>query len=984
MDDPQTAAIRAMFEGFLQQYRPGSSAVTQAPTAFAVPEQAVAGPSSASAISAPAPPRIAPYISTRIVSEQLANGHPPPPPLDAAAYPILGQAQLSVPMHSNTAQPRLASTSFLTSAQISDANSRRTAAMQAHALPSTQLPLRPAHASTRATSSRLSSSSSAAPASRRRRGPAQPTPTLADARRDDPNNVLSIFSTDVNGNEMVNFVVLVHPATDAVLTHVPRHQKGSFLRELDKLNLRFPFTLPSNTPITSVQERVAAEMEAGHTAWRFGRPSADLAASMVPSELLDLQLLRLKSRRGLVNATTGAFDLQKAPNNESLTLGMMAGSKQYALSEVTVSGKALDIHFIIARDSASCITSVDHGIARRHECVTDTFNTQFSLDHECGRNQSLWIHPGCTCESGSDSEEQVANSLLIEPDNQPHINSRPAQSHDAPMTRHHASEVRHAAFRNTPTPQASPEPEPVNQHVSEARHVTFHNAPTPLASPEPEPIDVDADTDVDLPDVSLPNPPMPSSLRPGRYAAVFEAADLFTAICRRAMRNATGIGAFNIEGNNLVDAASKMVTAVSRCAQANDFTPCLSTNQDFAIRREDGTGWSSGYGPCKEINLAALRWFTDKSEWVISKTAGRYSVALTSKELDDGLFSSHRLLAAKTFGAIVGLSMARGVAPEMLEPALLQLAANNGDAASLSPEFLREFYPELAVMVEEMNNLGYEGNLSSSAAIVAHLATHYDIQPSALRHRSPALHDRFASEMVLVATVGLKGASHPEIREFVAGFNLQCRNGLTLGEIMRSHPNGTSAYICHSLTTVIHDIDSLLPILRIRVPAPTTLVRFNGLIPTDLNTLLLSFLRGTGVPSLLALQAAQRRLSPLVRTQLDKVDDPSFRPRMLCWAATGHPQMMLGENESIEARWVNQGDPYHPDLAVTSEAVSELMNAGKLTFRCCLNEMKIPVLHLDALVAQTYPIGDITSVAQAIESWLFMEILEAIGGNSLL
>ena len=80
--------------------------------------------------------------------------------------------------------------------------------------------------------------------------------------------------------------------------------------------------------------------------------------------------------------------------------------------------------------------------------------------------------------------------------------------------------------------------------------------------------------------------------------------------------------------------------------------------------------------------------------------------------------------------------------------------------------------------------------------------------------------------------------------------------------------------------------------IRYRPPSTSTSAITFASFPTPgttFRTILSNFLRRSGIPSPTLFSDAQSHFSPLV--DLSKIDDPSFRPRMFCWAATGSPSL---------------------------------------------------------------------------------------------
>ncbi|KAF7289553.1 hypothetical protein MKEN_01504100 [Mycena kentingensis (nom. inval.)] len=887
----------------------------------------------AAAASAP----IGEYSSLR----NLARGHPPATSASDASHFILGQAQLGVSMQANRAQPRLPSVlGGVSRAVISDANNRRNDAIATHFPCQPSLPVRPRRSATTTTSS----SASGAVTQRRPRGPRVHEPTLADAAALNPTQPLLIGHM---------------PGAEDDL-HISRRYRGSYLDRAGALGLVHTYQLPSNTAVADVLATAASDMRNHRAAWEFGAPPAELASVLRPAELQPLQLLRIKNKRGGPH-TNNVYRLEPIPHSELglRTLRTLVGDKRFAAPEVTVQERRLDIHFLIALPDATCINAVGSGDMFRHEseCTIDRFNTDFSLDVERGNTQT-YAAPPCTCvPNAEDSESDIELGEVMDMDILGFDDD--ANDHDY-----------------TPAaPSPTPAPSRLTRQSDAANRIDIDDvfsltpaSATAAAAPVP-------------PTVAAAVPLFePYSPPTGQYAAIFRASNVHDAMVREATRGGIGLLPFNVTVASVREGGLHYLQFVGRQALENDFSSALVPGQQVMIRREDNEGYSTGDGTLRDVHSSAWQ-FILKPEFVTPKVSNHFSIAISSPSTDPSIFSSKRILTFKTLGAMCAIAMANGVAPEMVEVGLLWFAMHGGDRRCFQRPFLAEFYPTVLRVLEDLQSAGVAGPLPTN--VVQHLASYHELDAASLTDRTPALQASLLADIPLVCIVSPKGIDNPEVKAFVDGFQLSMRNGFKITDVMHSHPGGAIGFLESTLLSVIHDTSSLHSKLRVQISDGTATLAGVSASSIVIDDILVDFLRGSGVPSQQALDAAMRRIHPLVKDQLNRVDEASFRPRMFCWATTGTTQIRDGEEMVV--RWVMPDDAnaYHPSSR-NAEGVRESMLAGKCSFRTCFKKAFIPVLHLDLLLRSSSFDHGITSVDKAIENWLFIEILEAIGGHGFL
>ncbi|KAJ7809104.1 hypothetical protein B0H13DRAFT_1928140 [Mycena leptocephala] len=304
MDPAGADAIANAFntlQSLVQQYQPGS---------IAGPPQSASQGAVDSASIRPAP--VTSYISTRpprplAYMPLAARGHPNAATtgsLPSSYQPFLGTSSLAVSMAGNSNQLRQSGGTRSRSrdrpscSEISEANSSRNHAIEAHFPPSATIPIR-----------------------RRHRGRAQPTPSLPYADTSAP----SVFEIDPDTNkEHVHIRVHVYLPTSQSNTslYLPFNLADLFDTFLDDNSLRFTYRLPTDTKILSLMSTVANNMSSSPQKWEFQQPSSSLRRHLRTHETVHLQLLGL-SNRGIPRTRDGLVILTRQPIDHELTLSSL-------------------------------------------------------------------------------------------------------------------------------------------------------------------------------------------------------------------------------------------------------------------------------------------------------------------------------------------------------------------------------------------------------------------------------------------------------------------------------------------------------------------------------------------------------------------------------------------------------------------------------------------------------------------------------------
>ncbi|KAJ7613052.1 hypothetical protein FB45DRAFT_842981 [Roridomyces roridus] len=482
--------------------------------------------------------------------------------------------------------------------------------------------------------------------------------------------------------------------------------------------------------------------------------------------------------------------------------------------------------------------------------------------------------------------------------------------------------------------------------------------------------------------------------RPGRFRALFQANNFFSAVCDTASsgrRRHTLV----IQGCDVEDLALKFVAKVKAAAVTGDFTPVLSTERTFNVVAKDGRLVSTGAGIKREVIYTAFRMFSnDAGRWLLPRFDDKCLIATTMPLASARFVSGDRLVDLTVLGFLCALMLMHGIAPEPLSPSLIYFAANGCDPQCLDEAWIGEWHPALRALLNQWKATGPYGDL---APFQAHFATYHDMQIASFNNRDSVQHNQMGKDMLYASIIGPQPPEHDELKAFFTGIRAPCANGFDFMEaslflcwVAHSCPGGPSTYISQIWTSLIHDFQSLEPHLTI-VDLPRQIIdqlagAGSPIRAVDLPLLLTNFLKGRGVPCPTLLDSAKDRLSRLI--PFDTTDSPAFRSRALCWATTGCPHVESEDHKTLTVQFVGPDDTgYHPLTDVRQAG----MKFGQISYRTCFRIARIPVVHLIDLCSRSYPTIDADgneteprTLEQAIKHWLFIEILAGIGGHSMI
>ncbi|KAJ7885139.1 hypothetical protein B0H14DRAFT_2564084 [Mycena olivaceomarginata] len=893
-----------------QQFAPGGPAYQAASTAPAsqpasvAPAAQPAAQLGAALTNTAPPPRATTYTSNRQPLASIlpsARGHPNP-------------------ATTNTNLPRLASgnrsrsADRLTRSEISEANNSRNQAIEAHFPPGPSLAPR-----------------------RRRRGPAQPTPSLPPAET----SIASVLETDhSSGHQHVH-----------IETHVyyPLLSE-SLIAYLDDHNLRFVYRMGLDAKITDVIKQVTQDMALSPRKWSFREPSSSLRHHLRSHETLHLQLLGL-SNRGIPRQRDGLIVLTRHPAISDLTIGDLLTrqhSQTFAKPRLCIRKGRLILNFGTPCDFSR---PIGHHLQGSHwpkhlesSPFLPSYHDALALlsQNEVGEDTSHWVAPECDSDGESEEElEEVESALRWE-------NSVLLSDHDSN-----------------------------NQNLPPT------NCNAPVAAPSSAQVQVSS---------SPSQIPVHSQLwsgdwvpEPGRYRALFEATDFAKTLFETASSGRASTLA--ISGQDVHELAHALIAKIKAAAATNNFAPILAPKRNFSILKPDGLILSSGIGVEREVIYTSFRWFTDhQGAWLLPRFDDRCSIVTTMSLATSAYVSADRRENLVVFGCLTALMLIYGIAPDPLSPSLIHFAANKCELGSLTREFVGEWHPNLKTMLDTWDSIGPTGDITP---FQSHFAIFHDIQIASLASRDLAQHQALGPDLLYTALIGSQPPSHSELQAFFLGLKLPCSNGFDFMQVLRSHPGGSATFLSHTWTSVIHDFDSLKPHLVIAPMSPLLIGEIaqpgSPALTMDLEDLLHRFLQGSGAPCPALLEEAIPRLSKLI--SFDQIDSPAFRSKALCWATTGSPHVEFDDQHHIVIHFVGPDNLGYD----TSLAQLSYMKLGLISFRTCFRVARIPLVYLVDLCSRTYPARDHEgndtepfTLQQAIDHWLLVEILAGIGGHSRL
>ncbi|KAK6974270.1 hypothetical protein R3P38DRAFT_3180112 [Favolaschia claudopus] len=472
-------------------------------------------------------------------------------------------------------------------------------------------------------------------APRRRRGAAQPTPTLP-ARGPPPTLLETVSFVDAAGlrNLRVRVKVLPHSTLNGGEHVLARRLAQSEDRFLSEHNLLHTYVVSETTSVTDLIRMATRSLQDGPYRYRFGSANGPRASRHFPHENLSLYVLSLVNK-GTPRAN-GVSYLTRYPTPVNMLVKDFTAPRNRSkfghptlCVEHTDEGDYLIVPAAIRHPEVQ-FTAEDEGVwPRTHSCLSLRHSQYIDEATEgdfADSDSTDAVTSGGEPEAASDDEDE--NMPDVRPSiSQPHPISLPTQ-------------------RAIASVQAIPREGSLQEFGVPSR--LFASPFTP---------------------------------QPGPHHNVFEAANFLRAVGERANGGTRGIP-FVVEGTDLDSMVASLKNAVGEAVDRDDFTDILSPRRDFRKLHEDGTLLSTGIGVEREV-VHALGLARDFHHYL--------DVAAL-------LVSSVRLRELKILGAVLMLMLLHGMAPDIVSPALFQFAFHGCDLNAITHEFLVEWYPDLPVI----------------------------------------------------------------------------------------------------------------------------------------------------------------------------------------------------------------------------------------------------------------------------------------------
>ncbi|KAJ7254011.1 hypothetical protein B0H12DRAFT_1017236, partial [Mycena haematopus] len=728
-----------------------------------------------------------------------------------------------------------------------------------------------------------------------------------------------------------------------------RNLADSFVAYLDDHNLRYFYRYPADTKIADIAKTVANAMTRSPRKWIFTEPSPSLR-HYLRSETPSLHFLG-PLNRGIPRPKDNCIGLIRQPTNNDLTLAdLFSKANQQTFTKPKLCFRQHRLILNFANREPLFPPRVRQPRSprppRRHSCLPELMHSLFSPANETSQNIRDWVPPDCDSGGETDDEMEAEQSLVVS---------------FLPVSLYRSKYSIGPRYREPPTDS--------DLVSAPSLHIGFllvvfsflliisgdHQLWTSNWVPEP-----------------------------GRYVELFIESDFPKAIFETASSESAPTS-LRVSGQDVTELAFKLIAMIKHAATSQNFTRILSSNRTFNIDNNDGSFLSTGVGIEREVVYTAFSHFTSISHqgiWLLPRFGDRCSIATTMSMSTSSFVNPDRLQDLAVLGCLTALMIVHGLAPEPLSPALIQFVANKCNLQSLTRAFVGEWFPELKTLLESWIAMGPTGDVGP---FQSHFAIYHDIQAgylfpvASLQSRNSAQHEALATHMLYTALIGREPASHSELKAFVNGFRMPCSNGFDFAHVLRSAPGGSSSFISRTWTSMILDFNSLKPYLDLHFISRSAMEDVgadatNPVLDILFPDMLYNFLKGTGIPCPSLFEEAKSRLSPLI--PLDDIDLPSFRSKALCWAATGSPHIEL--DKQIIVHLVHTRDEgYHSSLPHRLA----FMKAGTIRFQSCFRTVRIPALHLIELGRQSCrPL----TLQNAIENWLFIEILAGIGSHTIL
>ncbi|KAI0057686.1 hypothetical protein BV25DRAFT_1920006 [Artomyces pyxidatus] len=758
------------------------------------------------------------------------------------------------------------------------------------------------------------------------------------------------------------------------------YKQASFNDYLQHNDLMYDYQLPLDTSIVTIHDMVISDMEA--SAFRYQCvPPTDLTP--YPHENLSLRLIGVVNRGQRVD---GDMHLVMGPIFENMTLQTLVTTEKarYGVASC-IEQQKLVVHFAVRRYPIHALlpTESASGVARPHSCLSQQFYMRFRSDSEDPSSDDespimCDIEPcvSCTELAGASSSVEARSSRL--PSTTGLMRSMSLSNGDD------SSETRAVSSNLPNNPQSSTQRGETTtwpsaralQRTSSLPSALVPHLPTqlwsaPWASPSDYTLGIDRSTTIE-------------ELRDNIFSAATEGAG--------------PVASLKIRGENITELVANFRARLVEAAERGDFTEILAQQRYFEIHN-NGSRVSYGEGIEREVLAQAYKEFQDNTDRFLTAGLDDCYVLFQSPIAH---ISSSRKTDLMLYGALTALQIIFEAPPTPFDPVFLHYLLNNCDFSSVTSGILSEWHYQFHSMIRSWIDAGSSGDISE---FTPWLLQYLELGVQALSGRDRATHEAIAPLLVYKAVIGSEGPNHIDTRRFLDGFLLPCRNGFNFSKAVKAFDGGSELMLSMLWTNQITSYDSVRDNILCRLLAAIPVSQRTICIQDQtlsLNTVVENFLSGTGVPCQASLDWARREGIIHPSVSIDDIDLAHYRVRKFYIAATGSSSFNAGLRVKITIVNDGCGREYAP---IAADARDACIAQGRISWKTCSRQVAIPASYFTKLANYDY-----TSVAEeddsdavsarprnlfegrprprtalaAIESWLLLEILSAIGHHGFL
>ncbi|KAK7025316.1 hypothetical protein VNI00_016098 [Paramarasmius palmivorus] len=883
----------------------------------------------------------------------------------------------------------------------------------------------------RANQTRLEHAQGSCPKNWKPRGKAQRPPNLV-ARLPVPSveRCLAMASGDV---KVANIEVWIHPPQPTLAErrqdhNLPRNMYRYYRNEesyciiLKALNLWYQFThLPVTTKLVDLVRHLSdALVQKGFTF----PPASGTSAGFAPHEGLPLQLLSY-TNLGRPNGGNKTPRLVSAAYRSETTLAdIIANNREYAIAKWCICNQNYFLlHLSIRSPMTEAMVNLKEAhlgsddVIRVHRCIGRRIYSIFRSDIDARVSEGYGFLNEDVMEvicdgnddSDSEAEEQIVATSLTDltpnpsdlnpPDEEPSASSSTAlqsgtsgilprvSNSDASSSISSSTSIR-ALSSQISSPSSTRDSGSRISSVSSTRSSVSHIS---TDSQDGHPSSDDPERSLEIWSFEF------TSILDETLSTIHTPEGILLAVQTfYVMENDMPLRSLNITGTSIPQMARMLKNMIVDNLEIKDFSLLLNPDRHFIQTDVDSDHYvTSGSGIEREVfHSLASSYLKDRASEFFVQRLGDYSTLATIPEQSALFMSDTKRMELSVIGAIVGLSLVYGYPVDPINPLLLVYILKDCNVDSLTQSLVSTWFPDLFEVLSTW--IGMTADDAIPTNVVQHLISYHDMQPSTLQGRSDRMHRHFSEQILRNAIIGPETATHPYFKAFIEGLRLPVLNGAmnlsripVSAQLARAFTGGVANFVCRVYSNSISGYSSLRIRYR-KVVSDTNRRAFSDALSAHpfyqtkgtVHELVQDFLEGQGIPCPTQFEAVKTRFSPSIN--LGDIDTPTFRCRMLCWAATGVP-FVLSEGPETEVRLVDETDTaYMNNLGTTNVDFAPLLNAGVCKFKTCSRLALIPASYLTKLLQGSYDSRSEEKDARtAIHHWLLVSILDNVGKSNV-